>query len=541
MKTYCIGIDTGGTYTDGVLLDSLTQKVVFQSKKPTTHHNLSIGVVQVLEQLLRQGISAKEISQLAVSTTLATNAVVEGYGAKVALFVLGHVKHFKLPVVANIFFKGGHNITGKEDTPLDLEEIIDTLQGLKGKIDSYAVCGAMSIKNPAHELVVEKAISLVDPKPVFCSHKVSSHPGMLERSATACLHAKLQPIMTDFVGSIQDAMNSLKLTCPVTIVCGDTTGISLDETLKKAAVTMASGPAATAKFGSSLKTETALIVDIGGTTTDVCLVKESKPVISEDGCQIGRWRTHVKAVDMYTASGGGDCHINCDNQGNITLGSKRVLPLSRTQDLPHPASWLNARTDSYLVLLKDETREKDTNDAIISYLRKKRFAAPSEIAAETGIQGIILEKKLEQLAYEQKVNLTGFTPTDALHVLGELTFGNLSSAEEGANILASQLGLSKNEFCNKAIQTASRTIENIILTYLTKKQWPQENTAKLLDDLSNEFFSTQFSLNLPIIGIGAAAKCFLPDIAKRLNTNVSFPENYDVGNAIGAALIALNE
>ncbi len=538
MNSYCLGIDTGGTFTDAVLLDSVTKEVIHQTKKQTTHHDLSIGVIQALEQLLQKDITTGEIHQLAVSTTLATNTIVEGHGAKVALFVLGHVKHFKLPVVANIFFKGGHKITGEEDTPIDIEEIIDTLQGLKGQVDSYAVCGAMSIKNPTHELVTEKAISLIDPKPVFCSHRVSSHPGMLERSATACLHAKLQPQMADFLSSIEGAMQSQGLRCPVTIVCGDGTGASLKKTVGQAAVTMASGPAATARFGAFQGIEKALVVDIGGTTTDICLITDSKPVISEEGCRIGRWQTHVKAVDMYTAAGGGDSHIQCDKKGNISLGTNRVQPLSMTRDIPDPQDWLNGFTDTFLVLAKDGRGDLEETGPILNYLQRQTFATPSEIAKETGIQGIILEKKLEQLAYKQQVVITGFTPTDALHALDILAIGDKTPACAGADALADQLGLTRKEFCQSTIQAAGKTIEKIIMSYLTKRQWSQEHAASLLSEQDNDYFSMRFSLHLPIIGIGAAAKYFLPEVAKRLDTSVVFPENYEVGNAIGAALIA---
>ena len=223
MSAYAIGIDTGGTYTDAVLLDVATRRVVAWNKERTTPHDLSLGVHRALTGLLAGSVRPADIRGLSVSTTLATNAVVENRGARVALFVLGTVRHFKLPVVATIFFKGGHTITGEEEEPLDLEGLVDTLPTLAPEVDSYAVCGAMSIKNPTHELVARQAISLLDPKPVFCSHQVSTHPGMLERSATACLHARLMPLMTDFLASIQRSMLAAGLDCPVTIICGNGT------------------------------------------------------------------------------------------------------------------------------------------------------------------------------------------------------------------------------------------------------------------------------------------------------------------------------
>ena len=540
MSTYCIGIDTGGTFTDAVLLDTATGKVAQQAKERTTHHDLSIGVAKALTKLFSKGTAPGSVTQLAVSTTLATNAVVEGHGARVALFVLGHVRHFKLPIVANIFLKGGHTIIGKEDQPLDVEELIDMVHGLRNEVDSYAVCGAMSIQNATHELVTEKAISLVDPgKPVFCSHQVSTHPGMLERSATACLHAKLQPLMVSFLSSIQRAMLTLDLQCPVTIICGDGTDASLEKTVERAAVTMASGPAATARFGATGEHKTALIVDIGGTTTDICLVKDGVPTMSKQGCRIGQWRTHVDAVDMYTAAGGGDSHIKCNPKGEITLHSYRVQPLAMTPELPDPKHWLKTGKDSYLVLPIETNGDHQSTDPVVQYLLANGPASPSRLEAATGIQGIAMEKRLERLAYDQHVILTGFTPTDALHAMGLLDIGNADASLAGAAVLAAEVGLSPEIFYKQSLAATSSTIEKIILTYLARTTWSMEQAAVLLNQKSNDFFSIQFSLDLPIIGIGAAAKYFLPDIAKRLQTTVSFPEHFEVGNAIGAALIGM--
>ena len=541
MTAYCIGIDTGGTYTDAVLLDTASRQVIAWCKERTTPHDLSVGVGRALAALLRQSVQAQQVSKLAVSTTLATNAVVEGRGARVGLFVLGHVRHFKLPVVANIFLKGGHTITGDEDDPLDIESLVDTLPGLAAEVDSYAVCGAMSIKNPTHELVAREAIRLIDPKPVFCSHLVSAHPGMLERSATACLHAKLMPLMTDFLASIQRSMLAVGLDCPVTIICGNGRGESLDRIADQAAITMASGPAATARFGAGSGLTSALVVDVGGTTTDVCLIKDGKPLLNREGCVIGEWRTHVEAVDMYTSGAGGDSHVVCHRDSRVTLKQERVQPLAMTPDLPDPRTWLHHETDPYLVLpVAGLDPEVVQQDAILRHLAQHGPTPPSIIAAQTGVGGIVLEKRLERLMFLQQVILTGFTPTDALHVLGTLAIGNGEASRSGAAVLAGQTGLTTGTLCQQVLAQTEAAIETIILTYLARSVWPDGHSAPFLNRRDNDLFSMRFALKLPIIGIGAAARCFLPSVAERLGTTVFFPDQCEVGNAIGAALIGLD-
>jgi N-methylhydantoinase A/oxoprolinase/acetone carboxylase beta subunit len=542
MTAYCIGIDTGGTYTDAVLTDSASGRVVAWQKERTTPHDLSIGVGKALLGLLRQNASPAEVTRLSVSTTLATNAVVEGRGARVGLFVLGHVRHFKLPVVANIFLKGGHAITGEEEQPLDIESLIDTLPGLAAEVDSYAVCGAMSIKNPTHELVAQEAIRMIDPKPVFCSHLVSTHPGMLERSATACLHAKLAPLMADFLASIQRSMLEAGLDCPVTIICGNGKGAPLDRIAEQAAVTMASGPAATARFGAAGGLDTALVVDVGGTTTDVCLIKNGQPLLNREGCVIGEWRTHVEAVDMFTAGAGGDSHVACRPDGNLSLKNSRVQPLAMTPDLPDPQGWLNSGLDSQLALpAAGLAREVVDADPILCFLAGHGAAPPSLIAEQTGVGGVVLEKRLERLMFLQQIVLVGFTPTDALHVLGRLEIGDGDASRKGAEVLAAAMGLSVVEFCRRVVVETEAAIETIVLTYLGRSIWQGQQSAPFLNRRDNELFSVRFSLKLPIIGIGAAARCFLPAVAARLGTTVVFPEHCEVGNAIGAALIGLDE
>jgi N-methylhydantoinase A/oxoprolinase/acetone carboxylase beta subunit len=527
------------------LLESVSRQVLAAYKERTTAHDLSLCVSRALTGLLQQSalpIPTQEIQQLAVSTTLATNAVVEGRGARVALFVLGYVRHFKLPVVANIFLKGGHSITGEEEEPLDLENLIDTIPGLAGEVESYAVCGAMSIKNPTHELVAREAIRMLDPdKPVFCSHQVSSHPGMLERSATACLHAKLQPLMSDFLASIQQAMHKAHLSCPVTIICGNGQGAALDQIADQAAVTMASGPAATARFGTFGHQETALVVDVGGTTTDVCLIREGTPLLSREGCVIGEWRTHVEAVDMFTAGAGGDSQVVCSRDGRISLKSSRVQPLAMTPGLLDPRQWLKRESDPYLVMPVSGLRaDLVAQDPLLRFLAQEGPAAPSVIAAQTGIGGIVLEKRLERLMFLQQVVLTGFTPTDALHALGLLELGDAAASRCAAAILATPMEISVEAFCQRVIAETEAAIETIILGYLARSVWQGDSGVPLLNRRDNELFSIHFQLKLPIIGIGAAARCFLPAVAQRLGTSVRFPDHCEVGNAIGAALIGLD-
>ena len=539
MKKYIIGIDTGGTYTDAVLIEADSGAVIATAKEPTTHYHLATGTGHALAALLQSsGVAVADVQQLAVSTTLATNAVVEKKGARVGLFVIGYVKHFRLPVVAVVFIKGGHTIQGKEEEPLDLENLVDTVRGLASEVDAYAVCSAMSMENPTHELVAEKAISMLDPKPVFCSHRISDQAGMRERAATAALHAKLMPLMQDYIAGVQVAMIKQGLSCPVVIIGGNGQTVSIDQAVERAGVTVASGPACTAHFGALQTTGDALVIDVGGTTTDIAIIENGRPQLAPDGCQIGEWQTHVEAIDMFTGGIGGDSHLVVDDKGGLHLGPSRVVPLAVAGSLPSASDWLGAGASSRCIALTvEEDMPEDLDDPVLTFLRQHGPATPAAIGTAIGLSSVPLEKHLEGLAREQLIFETGFTPTDALHVLGHIAIGNREAAISGAAILARICGTEPEAFCQEVLRLAEKRIEDLIIDYIIHRYWGKSLTSFITSRDSHPVLGVQFSLKIPLIGIGAASRYFLPGVAERLGTTVSFPEHCEVGNAVGAALL----
>jgi N-methylhydantoinase A/oxoprolinase/acetone carboxylase beta subunit len=539
MKKYIIGIDTGGTYTDAVLIEADSGTVIATAKEPTTHYHLATGTGHVLASLLQgSGVAAADIQQLAVSTTLATNAVVEGKGARVGLFVIGYVKHFSLPVVAVVFIKGGHTIQGTEEEPLDLVNLVDTVQGLAGEVDAYAICSAMSMENPTHELVAEKAISMLDPKPVFCSHRISQQVGMRERAATAALHAKLMPLMQDYIGGVQDAMSKQGLSCPVVIIGGNGQTVSIDQAVKQAAVTVASGPACTAHFGSLQTSGDALVIDVGGTTSDIAMIENGRPLMAPDGCQIGEWQTHVEAIDMFTGGIGGDSHAVIDDRGVLHIGPTRVVPLCMAGALPSATQWLGAGSSSRCIgLVVEEDMPEDLDDPVISFLRQQGPSTPAAIGAAIGFSSVPLEKHLEGLARDQLIFEAGFTPTDALHALGLIGLGNPEAARDGAAILARIKGTDPETFCHEVLRRTEKQIEDLVIDYIIHHYWGKSLTSFITSRDSHPVLGVEFSIKIPLIGIGAASRYFLPGVAKRLGTTVTFPDHCEVGNAIGAALL----
>ena len=148
---YVIGIDTGGTFTDAAVLDRSSHRVVAKAKSPTTHHDLALGIARALGEALTAGdVDASRVGMVALSTTLATNAVVEGRGARVGLFMIGPTTYSDLPVTSVRYVKGGHKWSGEEEDPLEIEAILEGVDAFRGEVDAYAVCAALSMVRPTH-------------------------------------------------------------------------------------------------------------------------------------------------------------------------------------------------------------------------------------------------------------------------------------------------------------------------------------------------------------------------------------------------------
>jgi N-methylhydantoinase A/oxoprolinase/acetone carboxylase beta subunit len=162
MKTFNIGIDTGGTYTDAVIVDPQSHEVIATAKSLTTRGKLEIGVSNALGavmQAAKKRLNSNQIGLVSLSTTLATNALVEGMGSSVAVVLIGFsddmVKRSKLaeaiPSARIIRVEGGHNYDGSEICALDEADLKQKIIELKTTVDAFAVAANYSIRNHEHE------------------------------------------------------------------------------------------------------------------------------------------------------------------------------------------------------------------------------------------------------------------------------------------------------------------------------------------------------------------------------------------------------
>ena len=230
--TIALGIDTGGTYTDAVLVNNQTAEILSSAKSLTTRHDLSIGVQKAIQAVLENGqnaFSAETVSMVALSTTLATNAIAEGHGAPVCLLLIGYDPklirqyRFEHDLVTRdlVFIDGGHDIRGNEIMPLDEKAAEKAIRNRSDHVDAFAVSGYFGALNPTHERHVRQLITRISGLPVTCGHELSTRFNSIKRATTVALNARLIPIIQDLIANVGSVLTQLNITAPLMVVKGD--------------------------------------------------------------------------------------------------------------------------------------------------------------------------------------------------------------------------------------------------------------------------------------------------------------------------------
>lgn len=555
--SFILGMDTGGTYTDGVIVNSLEHRIVCKAKALTTKEDLTIGIKNCIDNLHFDKM--EEINLVSLSTTLATNAIVEGRGASVGLIYMGTELDEEVPAEIAVKVKGRFDIMGYMQEEPDPEEIREALLKMKGRVDALAVSGYASVRNPKHEKEIKRIADEILGIPVVCAHQLTSALGFYHRTVTAVLNGRLIPIIDGLLKSTKNVLHDKKIYAEVMIVKGD--GTLMTETMAKERPidTILSGPAASVIGGLALTgNRDGIVLDMGGTTTDIANVSEGSVKIKKEGARVGGWRTRVKAVEISTFGLGGDSRIYLDKKGNVQIGPQKVWPLC-VIGMEYPQ--LVHELQSFKRVGELKTYSQQEADCFM-YVKGElpKDAAPQEKKILEKLQGG--PHSLTYLARAigedpETIDLTplvesgilariSVTPTDILHVQGRYNQWNRDLSQAGVEILARRKEMPVGKFVKmveKAIHTkmamtcvqsaADFEGEDFIFTespeamYLIEAAL-QKDRAALLDP--------QFRLSKPIVAIGAPAGAWTYDAGKLLNAEVIVPENADVANAYGAAV-----
>jgi N-methylhydantoinase A/oxoprolinase/acetone carboxylase beta subunit len=568
-KSLVLGIDTGGTYTDGVLLEYYSRKVLASHKSLTTKRDFSIGIENVIEGIQIEDPSA--IKMVSISTTLATNAIAEGKGKRVALFLIGYdpdlISKFKMDArfaTPNyFFFDGGHDLYGREKKLLDLPAILAKVNETQGQVDAIAVSSYFSPLNPEHENRTYQAISRICDLPVVLGHQLSTKLGSVERATTAALNASLLAVLQDFVIAVRRAMERRQIEAPLMVVRGDGTLMSDEFAARTPVETIHSGPAASAIGGRFLSgLDEALVVDVGGTTTDIALIEGGQVTVSEEGATVTDFKTSVKAANLLSFALGGDSHITWGHEKQIVVGPERVTPLAYLA-WQHPRvaqqlkalslrTWSQATPDwlEYWFLLREpqesllkNQRERD----LVEFLRDGPRPVP-EILKELNVLHVA-QVNAGELMRQEVVGKSGLTSTDLMHIEGRYDLWNAEASAHAWKVFCQFQFEDPDELRQQVWTGTSEMIVHAIVTFLSEHSLELSDRQRSLggadDDIGRWFFynslyrahphlETSIRLRQPIIGIGAPAGIFLPAVAEALHTELILPEYHQVANAVGA-------
>jgi N-methylhydantoinase A len=377
-----IGLDVGGTHTDVVLLDKKgLQKEV---KVTTDAADLFNSVLSGLTAITAD-IDPTAIERIVLSTTLTTNAIVQHKMPPVGMIVSsgpGIDPEFYRTNSHYFAVAGSIDHRGREVEPIDAAEIQQIVADLqKEDIRYVGVVGKFSVRNPCHELEISRILNDSFEK-VFMGHRVSGNLNFGRRIATAFLNASVYPLHKEFFQAVQQSLKARGLKLPLRLLKADGGNMNFNTSIEYPAQTILSGPAASAMgataFGS--EAEDTLVMDIGGTTTDMAVLIKKAPVLDPVGIKLGDYKTLIRSLETLSIGLGGDSAVKVID-GKLTVGPERLGP-AMAYGGPAPTP-----TDA-LCLLEDIP---DGN-------RQKAVAGLAPLAAELGLSVKALAGEIMDIA-----------------------------------------------------------------------------------------------------------------------------------------------
>lgn len=564
-----IGIDTGGTYTDAVLYDFESKTILHSSKSLTTKDDLAVGIGGALDKLPDDLMRQAEIVSL--STTLATNACVEEKGGRGKLVFIGGDEDvilrtgqsYGLPDNSEIFFLDGEvDYRGEVTKEPDWEAFVEDSKKWISDADAVAVVQQLGVRNSSTEQKAKELITSVYGLNTICGYELFSDLNYIKRGASTLLNARLIPVIKEFLDAIKSSLRQRGIHAPVVIVRSDGSLMSETFTTIRPVETLLCGPAASVMGGIELTgEEDCLIVDMGGTTTDIAIVKDAVPVKAHDGVKVGKWQTFVKAVYIDTFGLGGDSRVLIENSGSLSLGTERVIPLciaaARNPEMKGKLKRL-ARTPrithepqhEFFFLAKNiegNHRYDHDEQRICTALKEKGPLIYSEAADVLGKK--FFSSRINRLEREGIIMRCGLTPTDMMHVKGDFDLFDGEASQLALEYLSNRLEQDPADLAETVYDLVKERLYFNIIRMMLEDKYPDYkregldfHMERLIHDSwkhwktpdKRDFLQLSFKMPASLVGVGAPIHLFLPDVAAALGTKAVIPENAGVANAVGA-------
>ncbi len=389
-----LGLDVGGTHTDAVLLSSagIQERV----KVPTDPEDLFNSVLSGFSALLAHTDPAK-IRRVVISTTLTTNALVQKTMAPVGMIVSAGPgidpenfrtgKHYYA-------VSGSINHRGREKAPVNEMEIQDIAKAMKQDgIEYVGVVSKFCVRNPSHEILIKRILN-THFKQIFLGHHISGNLNFPRRITTTHLNASVFSLHKTFFGAVEKSLEQMGITVPIQILKADGGTMTLDASMVFPAQTVLSGPAASimGAIPHAPEGQDAIVLDIGGTTTDIAFLVNKTPLLEPVGIRRGQYKSLIRSLRTSSKGIGGDSALRVKG-GKLTIGPDRLGPaMAFGGPIPTP-------TDALVVLgLMDEG---DTAKALEGVRQIGRALSMDDMEAADHIFraccNVILKKTFEMI------------------------------------------------------------------------------------------------------------------------------------------------
>ena len=485
-----LGLDVGGTFTDAVIIEG--HRVVSSAKRRTTKDNLMQGIGEALDVVLAS-FDTSNIEQVTLSTTVVTNTIVEKKEQVVDLYVVtgpGRNVDDIFPV-SPIYLQGytDHRGIVVERTATDgVRDIARMVQERSGT-DLAAVSAKFGVRNPQAELSITEALQ-ERYNTISNGSLLSGSLNFPRRTISAYFNSAVTPVFTLFKKNVEDALSARNIKAPLHILKADGGSLPMEHMVSRPVETAFTGPAATVLGLSALGAignAHTVALDIGGTTTDISLWKQGKPLMTKNGVSIREYPSAVRSFAVTSVGIGGESVVRIVD-GEITVGPERVGPSAALGG-----------------------NEPTLGDALIVL----GYASYGDAKLAT--------QSLQQLADMLRAYGKHGECEDTFGNCSENTFGNYNSEKQCTH------NMSALDVAQRIVETALETIQHGIDEVV---QAENKRPVYVVADIVNPdvFVPAQ------IVVVGGTASSLGPSIGEYLNLLVTIPENAAVANAIGAAL-----
>ncbi len=560
-----IGLDTGGTFTDIVLFDLGSQRIVRKFKTPTTHGNYAVCIAEAFRRIGLTATEAGRLRRVVLSTTLATNAVAEEKVHPTGLVIEpGDIRvppdfHPHLALLRSQI-----SFDCQEVVPVSPEEVLRMTAPLAGRVESFAVSGYAATRDPVHEERIAQILEGEYGKPVVLGSHLTHRLNFLERARAAALNAGLLPVILEWLRAIQSILGDHEIRCPLYLVKSDGSLMEAREALQMPVHTLFSGPAASLHGGSHLTgSEEAIVIDVGGTTTDVGRVRNGRGTLREGGVRIEGRSLAVDGLDLATFGLGGDSRLRRVGSGGFRFENRRVLPFCRAGALyPQfsPAALERELTDRWhfgdLELLELLALDPHRNEAagpkgrdpfqealareLSGGPRRERDLAERIGAAVPAPGGFPVAA--DEAVRRRVAVWIGFTPTDLFCAEGRIPGFSQEHAQAMLELYARMLDLAPERLAELLWEAIRRQTASILIGFLAgfdPAAMPEGRVLDRLSELALEDGASgrprlEFSPGCGLVLVGAAAPLMFAHAPRGLKEWIAVPEHGDVANAVGA-------